>query len=191
MPSAGSASTSSRLALTMFSMLPARSKCTAPTKVTTPTFGWVRSHNVAISPVVYMPISSTAFSSLSCKSNRARGSPKMLLRLPGDLKVRYLLDRTAWVSSLVEVLPTLPVMPITSAGKRARHALADVCKAAMVSSTNRQTGVDALKGAAGGSAVRKSMVAYSSEIGRSTNAAIAPCSNAAATKSCPSTFSPL
>ncbi len=78
--------------------------------------------------------------------NNVRGNPISLFRFPGDFNVLYRWDNTEWVKSLVDVLPTLPVMPTTRVENRARHALAAVCSAFMVLSTNMQTGPSSVDG---------------------------------------------
>ena len=79
LPSAGRASTSSRLARAIRSMEPALSRCTGPTFSTTPVRGRDHLARSAISPVVYIPISTTARSTSGSSESRQSGTPISLL----------------------------------------------------------------------------------------------------------------
>ncbi len=116
----GRACTSSDLAWAMRSMVPNRSKWLGPTLVITPTWGRANSHSRVISPIAYMPISSTARSCSVPSPSRVRGRPCSLFKLPVEARVVKRLASTLAAISLVLVLPTLPVMPITRRSARLR-----------------------------------------------------------------------
>ena len=82
-PLAGSAATSSNLARAMPAWPSAKfSMCAVPTLVMTPQSGAAMRASAAISPVWFMPISTTANSCSGSRRSSCRGSPKLLLRLP-------------------------------------------------------------------------------------------------------------
>ena len=83
-----------------------------------------------------MPISSTITSVSSGLSRMVTGRPSSLLKLRGFAAVRKVLASAAASRSLVEVLPTDPVMPTTLSGRRVRAHAPSVISAAAVSSTS-------------------------------------------------------
>ena len=66
-----------------------------------------------------MPISSTQISCSRVRRKRVRGRPSSLLKFPSVFSTRYFCPSTEATMSLVVVLPTLPVMPITGMGNLA------------------------------------------------------------------------
>ena len=90
-----------------------------PTFVSTPIVGRAISARAAISWRWFMPISTTANRSSSDRRRSVSGTPKLLLRLP---RVARSLRRSRMPahSSLVVVLPLLPVMPMSRPSKRDR-----------------------------------------------------------------------
>ena len=91
--------------------------------------------SAAISPGWLAPISMTAIPVLSVMRSRVRGTPIWLLRFPMVAVTRYFAESTAQISSLVVVLPLVPVRPRTGMRNRERCMRASLCKASMVSST--------------------------------------------------------
>ena len=135
-PVGSSASTSSPFARSTPSIPPSRSVWAAPTTVTTPTEGRATAHRRAISPAPRMPISSTITSVSSGLSRMVTGRPCSLLKLRGLAAVRKVLASTAASRSLVEVLPTDPVMPTTLSGRSERAQRPSAINAVAVSSTS-------------------------------------------------------
>ncbi len=155
----------------MRSMLPARSRCVAWTASTTPTSGSAISARRAISPVVYIPISSTAASCVASSLSRVIGSPLSELRLPSLRSVRSPPERTSATISLASVLPVEPVMPTTRTAWRARHQAARSPSARSAS----------------GTITSGTATSAGSASSRSTSAAAAPALTASATNAWPST----
>jgi len=83
-----------------------------------------------------MPISSTITSVSSGLSRMVTGRPCSLLKLRGLAAVRRVPASAAASRSLVEVLPTDPVMPTTLSGRRERAHRPSAISAAAVSSTS-------------------------------------------------------
>ena len=79
MPAAGSASTSSALAVATPSRSPKCSVWAQPTRVTTPMVGWATAHSVRMWPGPRAPISTTVASVPSPALARVRGTPISLL----------------------------------------------------------------------------------------------------------------
>ena len=89
-----------------------------------------------------MPASMTAKRWRSARSRKSiNGTPKRLLRLASVIKAVG--PSRAPSRSLVEVLPTLPVTPMTGPGKRWRQAAAMRCKPVCGSSTTNWGSVSA------------------------------------------------
>ena len=118
-----------------------------------------------------MPISSTITSVSSGLSRMVTGRPCSLLKLRGLAAVRRVLANAAASRSLVEVLPTDPVMPTTLSGRRERAHPPSAISAAAVSSTSIMV-------RPGGRP--------SDPTGRLVSEAAAPAENASAMWSCPS-----
>ena len=118
-----------------------------------------------------MPISSTITSVSSGLSRMVTGRPCSLLKLRGLAAVRRVLASTAASRSLVEVLPTDPVMPTTQSGRRVRAHAPSAMSAAAVSSTS----IMVLPRGRG-----------SDPTGRPVREAAAPAESASAMWSCPS-----
>ena len=135
-PDAGSASTSSPLAIATPSRPPSRSVCACPTTVTTPMSGRATSHNLLISPNPRIPISTTKTSVSSGASRMVTGSPCSLLKLRSLARVRRWVPHAAATMSLVVVLPTLPVTPTTRASRRGLAHCARASNAWAVSATS-------------------------------------------------------
>ena len=112
-PDASSAMTSSLFARATPSMPPTRSVCADATLVTTPMLGRATVHSRAISPKPRMPISSTRASTSSGAFKMVTGRPWSLLKDRSFAATRKLDPSAAAIKSLVLVLPTEPVMPIT------------------------------------------------------------------------------
>jgi len=112
-PSDGNAAINSDFARATPSRPPTRSPCASATSVTTPIFGCAMRHSSAISPSARIPISSTAISVLVGMFRIAVGKPCSLLKLRSFAHVDLLAASAAHARSLVDVLPTDPVMPIT------------------------------------------------------------------------------
>ena len=89
------------------------SACTSSTAVTTAMVGRAMSHSQAMWPAPRAPISMTATSVSSWALTRVRGTPSSLLKLFSLAVTTWRRPRAAAVRSLVEVLPTEPVMPTT------------------------------------------------------------------------------
>ena len=92
-------------------------------------------HKRAISPKPRMPISSTSASVSSGEFKMVTGSPVSLLKLFSFADVRSPALNAARARSLVLVLPTDPVIPITCAVSRCRPHAARLSNAAAVSAT--------------------------------------------------------
>ena len=106
-----------------------------PIIVTTPTRGRASAASRAISPGPCMPISSTAAVWAGSRRSSVSGRPVSLFRLPSVRSTRWRTPSTAAVSSLVDVLPLLPVMPTTSGATRPRTCSARSYRARQVSAT--------------------------------------------------------
>ena len=121
-PCGGNASTSSPLARATPSSPPTNSVCASPTRVTTPIDGRAMRQRSAICPNPRMPISNTNARVSAGALTMVTGRPCSLLKLRTfAVVVMALLSATA-MRSLVDVLPTEPVTPITTvdAGNRVR-----------------------------------------------------------------------
>ncbi len=153
------------------------SMCAVPTLVTTPQSGAAMRASAAISPLWFMPISTTAISCSGSRRSSCSGRPKALLRLPCDLSTWNFVARAAATASLVVVLPAEPVMATTLRPHWRRTCVARDCKARSGSSAISNGTASA---ASGKVATRA----------RETTAAAAPRARAAATKSWPSRRSP-
>jgi hypothetical protein len=134
-PPAGRASTNSPFARATPSSPPTRSVCAAATPVTTPMSGRATAQRRAISPSPRMPNSTTSTSVSSGAATIVTGSPCSLLKLRSLAATRRSAATAAATRSLVLVLPTLPVIPTTVAGRRVRAQLASAMSASPVSAT--------------------------------------------------------
>jgi len=119
-PDEGSACTSSAFARATPSMPPTRSLCASATRVTTPMVGRAMSHSSRISPKPRMPISNTITSVSAGALSNVVGRPCSLLKLRSFAHVRRLAPSAAHARSLVDVLPTDPVMPTSGPEYRCR-----------------------------------------------------------------------
>ena len=95
------------------SLSPRFSRWQVPMFVITQVSGLAILASLVISPKSLIPISSTAISSSSRRRNTVSGRPSSLLKFPCVFKVRYFWLSTDAITSLVLVLPTLPVIPTT------------------------------------------------------------------------------
>ena len=134
-PPTGKARTSSALASATASRSPSASVWAAATAVTTPMSGRATSHSRAICPVPLVPISITADSTSSSALASVSGTPSSLLNDFSLAVVRNLEESAAAARSLVDVLPTEPVIPTTVAARRSRPARPKASNAAAVSAT--------------------------------------------------------
>ncbi|SKZ46215.1 Uncharacterised protein [Mycobacteroides abscessus subsp. abscessus] len=135
MPSAGSASTSSPFARATASMLPKSSRCTPSTRVMMPTVGCAIEHSSSMCPTPRAPISTTAASVSSGALKSVSGRPSSLLNDFSLAAVRNVVESSPASRSLVDVLPTDPVIPTTRSGSRRRAARPRSASASAVSST--------------------------------------------------------
>ena len=172
-PSAGSASTSSPLALATASSEPNSPACARPTLSTAPILGGAMSHSWAMWPMPRADISSTRYLVDSSARSTVSGRPSSLLNEPTGAIVGPSRSTTWAVRSLVEVLPDDPVIPMTVAdGSRRSTSRASAPRATVTS------------------AVTITGTSWTSGIGRWESTATAPALTAAAAKSRPSTRSP-
>ena len=104
----------------MFSRVPKNSMCATPTLVIRQMVGCAMADRRRISPGWLVPISMMASSCSGSSRNSVSGTPVWLFRLPGVLNVRKREESTAASISFVEVLPTLPVTPMTGMSNRQR-----------------------------------------------------------------------
>ena len=88
-------------------------RCAFPTLVMSPKLGHTSFTSVSISPGLLAPISITAARVSPLMRNRVRGTPIWLLRLPSVAITLYFFLRHAAISSLVVVLPFVPVRATT------------------------------------------------------------------------------
>ena len=121
-PCGGNASMSSPLARATPSSPPTSSVCASPTLVTTPIDGRAMRQRSAICPNPRIPISSTSARVSAGALTMVTGRPCSLLKLRTFAVVVMTLLRATAMRSLVDVLPTEPVTPITTvdAGKSVR-----------------------------------------------------------------------
>ena len=115
--------------------MPNSSVWAIPTVVTTPTVGRATAHSEAMWPRPRAPISTTTASVPSGALARVRGTPSSLLNDFGLAAVTSRRANTDASMSLVDVLPTDPVMPTTRSGSRSRAARPRAVRAAPVSAT--------------------------------------------------------
>ncbi len=117
------------------SRLPSFSRCTGCTFTTSATVGCVSSLSRAISPVWFMPISTTQ--TLAVRdgiAQRQRHAPEIVETARAGIGGGIRAAR----NSLVLVLPALPVRPITGPSKRARAARASVHRPSISVSLHHQ-----------------------------------------------------
>ena len=167
MPHDGSETTSSALARATSSMVPNVSVCTAATAVTTPMVGLATAHSSAMCPDPRAPISTTTTSVSSGALTSVRGTPSSLLNERSLAVVCSAPPRAPAQRSLTVVLPTEPVTPMTSSGRRTRAARPRSASALPVSRT-------------------WTIAAPGHATGRSTSTAVAPPATASSMKSWPS-----
>src|SRR5579872_2022800 len=172
-PSAGSPSTRAVFSAARASRPSKKSKWDSPTFVTTPISGRDTATSSRICPGPRIASSTTAISASLGTFARTSGIPISVFQLRGDRTVRNIRPVTAAVSSLVEVFPTLPVMPITRSAWRSRTFRASTCNACSVSGT---TIIATSGGTSGTSSV--------------PSTAAAPRRHASAANRCPSVRSP-
>ena len=114
--------------------------CASPTLVHTRTSGSAIPTSVLISPAWFIPSSTTAMSGRLRSSISDSGRPMWLFRFPRLRTTRYCDARNAPVTSLVVVLPALPVIATTLVPDSRRTVRASHCSADVVSSTSITTG---------------------------------------------------
>ena len=132
--------TISDFACAMRSAEPNSPRCATPTFSTTAMSGGTRLVRLAISPTWLAPISATRKRVPALTFNAVNGKPISLLNEPTGATVSPMADSNDAIRSLVVVLPTEPVMPITVNGepiarRRSRLCLANSPSARTVSST--------------------------------------------------------
>ena len=135
-PVAGRASTSSPLPRATPSIDPNSSEWARATQVTTPMVGRATPHSWAMWPIPLAPISTIVTPAPSGALARVSGTPSSLLNDAAEAQAEPAARQAARVRSLTEVLPTLPVMPITGPSRRSRAARPMVVRARAVSSTS-------------------------------------------------------
>ena len=109
----GSASTSSPLALAMFSTEPNSPVCARPTLSTAPIRGGAMSHSAPMWPTPRAAISRIRNFVFSSARSTVSGTPSSLLSDPSGAIVAPRRSASWPVRSLVEVLPDDPVIPAT------------------------------------------------------------------------------
>ncbi len=102
-----------------------------------PKLGHTSSTRVLISPGALAPISTTATWVEELILKRVYGTPIWLFRFPSVATTLSSVERTVLISSLVVVLPFVPVSPITGILYLSLLNLASCCSATRESSTNR------------------------------------------------------
>src|SRR4051812_4791618 len=152
---------------------PTSSRWTGPISVITPTSGSAIRASSSICPNPRMPISSTSTSVPSGAASTASGRPISVLKFAGFATTRRCGASSAAISCFVDVLPTEPVTPITSASSSRRQAVASRCSAVSGSSATSTAPPDNSEACSG-----------------VTRTPQAPASKAAAAKRPPSTCSP-
>ena len=114
------------------------SACTSSTDVTTAMVGRTISQSHAMCPAPREPISITATSVSSWAFTSVSGTPSSLLKLFSLAVTTWSRARAAAARSLVDVLPTDPVMPTTRSPRRLRAKAPRVVKAAATSGTTME-----------------------------------------------------
>ena len=95
-----------------------------PILVIRPSVGAAMRHNSSMSSGLLAPISIMAIWCCALSLSSVKGTPIWLFRLPSVQSTLYCVCKAQLTSSLVLVLPLLPVMPSTGMSKRRRWAWA-------------------------------------------------------------------